>query len=182
MEYKKTVSNPMLVGSIELMKADPSPEHKQMFIDEMMKGKFISPVIITPMPEEDENGKVKLTQENKVQFPMLTAPDGKNFFMAFTDMMEFKKWKKDGESQEDKPFFALTMDEFCAMTMRRDSVSMGAVINPFGANILVPREMMASLMAAKLAKMGIKPMPRPHEAQGGQPGQSAQGAQKAEEK
>ena len=74
------------------------------------------------------------------------------------------------------------MDEFCAMTMRRDSVSMGAVINPFGANILVPREMMASLMAAKLAKMGIKPMPRPQEAQSGQPGQSAQGAQKAEEK
>ena len=103
---------------------------------------------------------------------MLTAPDGKNFFMAFTDMMEFKKWKKDGESQEDKPFFALTMDEFCAMTMRRDSVSMGAVINPFGANILVPREMMASL----------KPMPRHQEAQGGQPGQSAQGAQGAEEK
>ena len=33
MEFNKPVSNPMMVGSIELLKAEDSPEHSQMFLD-----------------------------------------------------------------------------------------------------------------------------------------------------
>ena len=35
MEFNKPVSNPMMVGSIELLKAEDTPEHRQMFLDEM---------------------------------------------------------------------------------------------------------------------------------------------------
>ena len=34
MEFNKPVSNPMMVGSIELLKAEDTPEHRQMFLDE----------------------------------------------------------------------------------------------------------------------------------------------------
>ena len=58
MEFNKPVSNPMMVGSIELLKAEDTPEHRQMFLDELQKAKFLSPVVIDPVPVPDENGRV----------------------------------------------------------------------------------------------------------------------------
>jgi hypothetical protein len=41
MEFNKPVSNPMMVGSIELLKAEDTPEHRQMFMEELQKAKFL---------------------------------------------------------------------------------------------------------------------------------------------
>ena len=54
MEFNKPVSNPMMVGSIELLKAEDTPEHRQMFIEELQKAKFLAPVVIDPVPQSDE--------------------------------------------------------------------------------------------------------------------------------
>lgn len=146
MEFNKPVSNPMLVGAIEVMKADPSPDHKNLFINEMMKAKFLAPAIIDPAPETGADGQPKLTPGSKIQFPMLTAPDGKNYFMAFTDKMELKLWK----DEEGIPVFALAVDDYAGMTLRQGSQAAGFVINPYGGNIVIAKEMLGALMAAKL--------------------------------
>ncbi len=148
MEFNKKVSNPMLIGAIELLKADPSLEHQQIFINEMMKASFLAPVKITPAPEEDEDGKIKVDERQKIQFPMLTAADGKHFFMAYTDKMELEKGRQRMEGQEGELFeTSVKMGEYIEMTLRPGSNSEGCVINPFGANIAIPREMMISLAA-----------------------------------
>lgn len=147
MEFNKPVSNPMLIGAIEVMKADPSIEHKNLFINEMMKGSFLSPVVITPEPIKDEEGEYKITPENRIQFPMLTAADGKHYFMAFTDKIEFDKWKKN-----EGFTFALTVDDYAHMSNDPNGLSAGFVINPYGANIVIVKEMLASLMAVKEGK------------------------------
>ena len=149
MEFNKITSNPMLVGSMELLKADPSQEHKNLFVSEMMKAKFMSPAMITPEPMADENGEKKLSPGSKVQLPILSAPDGKQFFMAFTDKMEFEKLRKD----EDAPFVALSAEEYAAMLLRKDCPVMGFIINPGSANMVVPKEMLGAIIAAKIAKM-----------------------------
>ena len=56
MEFNKPVSNPMMVGSIELLKAEDTPEHRQMFLEELQKAKFLAPVVIDPVPQPDEKG------------------------------------------------------------------------------------------------------------------------------
>ena len=149
MEFNKITSNPMLVGSMELLKADPSPEHKSLFVSEMMKAKYMSPAMITPEPVVDENGEKKPAPGSKIQLPMLSAPDGKKFFVAFTDKMEFDKFRK----EEDAPFIALGAEEYAAMLLRKDSPVLGFIINPGSANMVVPKEMLASIIAAKIAKM-----------------------------
>lgn len=167
MEYGKQVSNPMLVGSIELMKAEDTPEHRNMFINEMMKANFLAPTIVTPVPETDENGKAVIKPGSQVQFPMLTSAEGKQFFMAYTDVSELKKWKDEEEQQT----FSLTFDDYASMLLRKDrngnvSPALGFVINPYGGNIVITREMAAGLMGAKLAKMkGMKP-PAPEKPEG----------------
>ena len=154
MEFNKPVSNPLLVGAIELMKAEDTPAHRNMFIGELSKASFLSPAIIEPAPAEGEDGKPAITPGSKVQLPMLTRPDGAKFFMAFTDQAEYDKWQ---EKNQKFPTFALKIEDYAAMILRRDPhgnicPALGMVINPFGANIVLPREMLAGMMSAKAAQ------------------------------
>ena len=159
MEFNKPVSNPMMVGSIELLKAEDTPEHRQMFLDELQKAKFLSPGVIDPVPVPDENGRVTIARDAKVQFPMLSTEDGRKFFMAFTDWTELKRWR----DEENQQTFAMNFDDYAGMLLRKDaqgniSPALGFVINPFGGNIVVTREMVASMIAAKLKAAG-RPVP-----------------------
>ena len=154
MEFNKPVSNPMLVGAIELMKAEDTPEHRNMFMGEVMKASFLSPAIVEPEPVENEEGKLTIAPGSKVQLPMLNTPDGARFFMAFTDMTEYEKWQ---EKNQKFPTFALRLEEYATMILRRDAKgnfcpALGMVINPFGANIVLPREMLAGMMSARAAQ------------------------------
>ena len=147
MELNTYTSNPMLVGTIELLKVDASPEHRNLFVTEMMKAKFMSPAMISPLPQMD--GQQKLAPGSKVQLPTLTGPDGKHYFMAFTDKMELDKLNK----PQGASFIALSAEEYAGMLLRKDSPVSGFVINPGSANAVVPKEMLTSVLAAKLAKM-----------------------------
>ena len=154
MEFNKPVSNPMLVGAIELMKAEDTQEHRNMFMGEVMKASFISPAIVEPAPVENEEGKLTIAPGSKVQLPMLNTPDGARFFMAFTDITEYEKWQ---EKNQKLPTFALRLEEYATMILRRDAKgnlcpALGMVINPFSANIVLPREMLAGMMSAKAAQ------------------------------
>lgn len=162
MEFNKSVSNPMLVGCIQLMKAEDTPEHRNMFVTELLKASLQAPAVIEPAPAEDAAGKLTVAPGSRVQFPMLSAPDGKKFFMGFTDPAEYRKW---AEKSGDLPSFALKLDDYANMLLRKDArgndcPAMGIVINPLGDNIIVPREMVAGIIAARMAQMK-KGMPRP---------------------
>ncbi len=151
MEFNKPVSNPMLVGALELLRAEDTPDHRTLFMDEVLKATFLIPAIVTPTPEPDEEGKVKIAPGSKVQFPMLTAKDGKSFFMAFTDWTELKKWK----DEEGQQTFAVRFQDYADMLFRKDAEGNmnpagGFVINPFGGNMVMTRELMAGMMASAL--------------------------------
>jgi len=143
-ELNKPISNPMLIGAIQVMKAENTPDHRKMFINELVKSKLLSPAIITPPPVPGEDGKMRLTKENKIQFPMLTAPDGKRFFMAFTDMPELKKWK----TLDNQQSFVLTFKDYAGMTLKEEDNVSGFVLNPYGENLVISKDMIAALSKA----------------------------------
>lgn len=155
MEFNKSVSNPMLVGCIQLMKAEDTPEHRNMFVAELVKATFQAPAVIEPAPAEDAEGKLTVAPGSKVQFPMLVAPDGKKFFMGFTDPVEYRKWVERGNQL---PSFALKFDDYVNMLFRKDAQgndcpALGIVINPLGDNVIVPKEMVAGIMAARAGQL-----------------------------
>lgn len=154
MEFTQSVSNPMFVGCIELMKAEDTPEHRKMFVAELLKASFLVPSIIDPEPVADEEGNLKITSKSKVQFPMLTAPDGKNFFMGFTDLKEYRKWV---EKNGDLPTFALKFDDYVNMILGKKTQenmpsAQGLIINPMGSNVIVSREMFMGVVASRMAQ------------------------------
>ena len=97
----------MLVGSMELLKADDTKEHLTMFLTELQKAELLAPALIDPAPLEEEEGEQKILPGSKVQFPMLSASDGKRYFMGFTDEGEYRLWE---EKNQPCPTFALKFD------------------------------------------------------------------------
>lgn len=152
MEFNKSVSNPMLVGCIELLKAEDTPGHRSMFITELQKADLLTPALIEPAPVEDEEGNLKLLPGSRVQFPMLTSSGGENYFMGFTDEAEYRLWV---EKNASLPTFAVKFDDYVLMLLNKDSQgnpcsAMGFVINPFGANLTVQKDMIANIMAGRI--------------------------------
>lgn len=139
----KTITNPMLVGALELKYAENTPDHRKMVMEEILHAKFLSPVILSPLPKPDEKGAMKLTPETKVQLPMLTAKDGKHYFMAFTDISELDKWSRGTKHT----VFGFTFNDYVGML--RGSDSDGVVINPMGKSMVLPRQMVDDVMGGQ---------------------------------
>ena len=66
MEFNKPVSNPMLVGCFELLKADDTVEHRNMLVNELQNAKLMAPALIEPVPEEDAEGNLRLIPGSKI--------------------------------------------------------------------------------------------------------------------
>lgn len=150
MDINKPITNPMLVGAMELVKADDTPEHRNVFIMEVLKAVFLAPVVVTPVPVPDENGMIEIKSDSKIQFPMLTAPDGRQFFMAYTDWDELHKWKNEDNQQT----FAMRFIDYAGMIFEKKEngevcPAAGFVINPYGANMTMTKELIATMLAPK---------------------------------
>lgn len=142
MKKMKPITNPMLVGAMELLKAENTPDHRKLVMEEILHAKFLSPVMIDPVPIPDENGITRVPPDSKIQLPMLSSADGKRFFMAFTDIQELQKWKMEPNQQ----VFGFDFKDYVGMVMAENSTSDGVIINPFGHNLMIPKEMIAGMV------------------------------------
>lgn len=149
MEQPKAINNPMLVGAMELLKADNSTNHRDFFLQELLKAHLLTPATVTPKPELDEEGIMRMLPDSQIQLPMLSTREGVRYFMAFTDMQELKKWVKNlGENQH---LLVFGFHDYAGMVKRADSQCDGFAVNPGGANILVTRRMIDTIQGAMAA-------------------------------
>jgi hypothetical protein len=140
----KPVTNPMLVGAIELLRAEDTMEHRQMVMEEIMHATLLSPVEITPEPVPDENGIPRITPDHNIKVHMLTA-GGKNFFMAFTDLGELQKWQK----AEKQNIFGFRFNDYLNMIQGAGDICSGLAINPSGNNLVLSKEMILNMISTK---------------------------------
>ncbi|MBE5873605.1 MAG: SseB family protein [Lachnospiraceae bacterium] len=146
MEFNKPVSNPMLAGIIELLKEDEE-KYKKEFWAEVLKAEYITPVYITPPPLRGKDGGMKIPPNSNIQFPTIGTEDGNKYLMAFTDKKEYDKWKPNAE----KYIFTLNFDDYVGLLLQRNKEggpndTRGFIINPYGCNIIVSKEMIATLI------------------------------------
>lgn len=156
MEFNKPVSNPMLIGCIELMRDADTPEHRIMFAEELARASLLVPASIEPSPETDEEGNLKMLPGSRVSFPMLNTMDGKKFCMGFTDVVEYRTW---AVRNGNLPFYAFTFQDYLNLIYSKDSQGnenplLGLVINPLSANVVIPKRMIESMHSVQ---MGMRP-------------------------
>ncbi len=161
MELNKNVSNPLLVGSMQLMKAEDTPEHRQLYLQQLTEAELIAPARINPEPTQEEADHGRLPKEAQIQFPMIKGGDGKQFFVAYTDKQSMETAQKAGGSApEDFQKYTVTLkiDDLIRLLLARDSKGnvspcAGFVLNPFGENIIFPKELAADMLSHKMAAM-----------------------------
>ena len=152
MEFNKQVANPLLIGAMELMKAEPTSEHNITLVNELLKAKFMSPATIIPEPEMDEEGNPKIVDGSQIRFSMVTTPGGESFIPAFTDQDEVNKWKKIRDQQRTEKdleskthLVVLTFDDYVNMLFNKAAGTgekgiAGIAVNPLGNNLVLSRE------------------------------------------
>lgn len=154
MHQQKELNNELnnsatLAGAVEKVKEARKSvlERQQMFDKEMFKAVYMTPVKINPEPEVDEDGNVIVAPGSQLSIQILPLKNAntKGVMMAFTDAKEFKKWDK----AEEMHTVSMTMKEFISNVMRDPNLA-GVAINPFGDNIIIPRDRMEMMLKAAM--------------------------------
>lgn len=150
MQFNQKVSNPMLCGAIEAMHADSNSKTHTLVLDEIPRATFLCPGTVSLPPVEDENGELKLQDGCQVQYKMLQNSQGKPLLMAFTSEDQMQLWK-DKTGNQNCYGFACPFPDYVMLLMNKlpDGTygpAQGFVIDPYGANLVVDREMVANIL------------------------------------
>ena len=79
---------------------NPSKENEINLIAELKKTKFIAPVIINQALAKPDGNAVYEEEGSNIRFITLVDDDTqKNFFPAFSNKEEMRKWRKDDEQE-----------------------------------------------------------------------------------
>lgn len=125
MENNNPYRNDSLVVAIRDIRENENPENQNRFINELITAKFLVPV-------KTENEDVSSEGKRVIGFSSLTNHDGDNFFMAYTDVENLKKWDK----LEDKKVVQMDYYQIIEITLKPDANYSGFVINPFSDNFV----------------------------------------------
>lgn len=139
-EATKTVINPYFVHAMQQMNADCSLENQNKMVSAMMEAHLLTPVI-RQNREKAEVGKVNM----RMNFLSIRDKKGDPYILAFTDLVEFKKWSKGKETDR----MIMEFDDYARLLMPKDIPYKGFVINPFSENIVVTKSMAMKLMKKK---------------------------------
>ncbi len=155
MEIDKNVANPMLVGAMQLFKAEDTPEHRNMLMSELAKATLLTPALIDPAPAQAADGSYRLEKGSRVQFPILNGSDGKRFFVAYTDERSLRAGS--GSQQVGTPkeyrdhFVTMQITDFAGILLTKDangnsSPCNGFVLNPFAENVIISSDAVAVII------------------------------------
>lgn len=141
------IKNPKLVAAIqEMLKHDNYITRSQM-ASALMEARLLSPI-----------RKRTLLTENKgpstwIHFEELVNNEGGKYYMAFTDQDEYAKWNEDGSHDQA---LIMTMEDFGNILIRQANDLKGFVINPYGENISISKQVLLSLLQQHELKMREK--------------------------
>ncbi|MTR32547.1 hypothetical protein GMD62_09325 [Pseudoflavonifractor sp. BIOML-A14] len=140
-DASKPVTNPELKAAVAALREQGSGEAEQKFIAALEQAHFLAPVAIEPAPAAaGADGQATLTEDTRVSFQLISRQDGAVFFPAFCDWEELGKWTQTPGQQT----IIATLEDYTAMILGQDGEAGGFVIDPFGLNLVVPREFLAA--------------------------------------
>lgn len=145
MNVNKPITNPQLLNAIEEMIKDNSKE--QLFINELFKAKFLCPAHLELKNSQKGNkGQVIVGEGSTIALISIDDQQNKHFLMAFTDWKELRKWKQ----EENIQTIILTCEDYQEILTKDDTPYSGFVINPYGSNIILNKEIVKNIHSSKM--------------------------------
>ncbi len=139
------VHNDSLKEAIVTLRETRTRDNEIRMFEELQKAKLLVPVKFAR-----DAGGVKLN------FVMISAPDKKNFFPAFTDGQEASRMNApEGDKRE---YVQLSLKDYEQIFRDTRGQAAGIVVNPFSANIVLERAIIGKLNTQKAAAVSGAPV------------------------
>lgn len=149
---KPTIKNPNLVAAMADFKQNQNQQTEEAMLSAIQEASFIAPISLRTSLDEvkpDENG------QRQVQASLMAVSNktGTKLFPAFTDWLEFLKWKNDPDAET----MVITFDQYCDILLKQNVDISGIVINPAENNLVIQKEKMAELKGVSLPEATAAP-------------------------
>ncbi len=136
---QKPITNPLLVKAMEEMKKERTTQNEFAFVNALKPARFLVPANIRTVQQAaaNDDGTVELKEQPQISFILFNNAEGNKYFPLFTDMAEYQKWDKHAETK----LAAISFQDLCHILQRDNKAeAMGAVVNPFSHNVLIPSD------------------------------------------
>lgn len=130
------INNPDLINAIRLIRKDRSKE--PLFFEALHQAKLLCPVRVDArnLPKNPD-GSAVLNNDTPISLVGISDSSGAHYLMAFTDHNELAKWNQGSRQQT----IIYTFDDYKAVLTSGDCPYQGVVLNPFGDNIVLGKEL-----------------------------------------
>lgn len=135
------INNKELIELIEKMKDEKTPESQNKVIGQILKSKFLCPVVLADAPKG--GGKVQITKDTKIQFSIVKTTDERNFLIAFTSDEEVNKWQKEKMQQS----IVYTFEDYAKIITENENLH-GFIIDPKGVNLVFTEDMIKQIKSS----------------------------------
>lgn len=155
---RPTIKNPELVEAMATFKKDKTSENEEAMLELIHNASFIAPITLEKSLDDvapDEEGQ----RHMKAQLVMASDGQGRKMFPAFTDWVEFLKWK----NEPDADTMVITFDQYCDILLKQNTGAVGIVINPAESGIVIQKGHMAKYKGVEVpddpnANLAIRPL------------------------
>lgn len=135
------INNKELIDSINTMKEEKTLEAQNKVITEVLKSRFLCPVILEAAPKG--GGRIDINKDTKIQFSIIKTNDGKNYLIAFTSDEEVHKWQTNKVQQS----LIYTFEDYAMIATNNETLD-GFIIDPKGCNLVFTKEMIKEIKAS----------------------------------
>ena len=125
------------------------------FVNHLKAARFLVPANIQTeqQAQADASGNIQLVDQPKISFVLFNNAEGQKYFPLFTDIGELRKWQESNNHQ----LAALSYRDLCEFMKRNPENNIaGAVVNPFGQNIMIPEESLHKILNTEAIAPGTQ--------------------------
>lgn len=142
-QLSEEIRNPELIEAMAAVNRHNTEKTRGHMAAVLMNSRLLSPIQKQTVLTEKEG------PSTRIKFEDIQNVEGDKYYLAFTDMDEYAKWNKDGKHDHA---LIMTMEDFGNILIRNINDLRGFVINPYGENISITKDLLLSLLKQREAK------------------------------
>ena len=150
-KMKAPTFNPKVKETIAAFKEENSPKHLNDILNELVRSPLLAPAVFDlqgqPAPVPEADGRVQLPKETKISLVMVNSPEGKHYYLGFSDWDAVHEWQAK-QPKAAQQIILLRFDDYANVIAKNPEAS-GLVINPGDNSLRLERPLIESVKKTK---------------------------------
>lgn len=139
----ENVRNPKLVAAMREMVEHNNEYTRGKMAAALMDARLLSPVERQTVVMETAG------PSTRIRFEEIQNTEGDRYYLAFTDLDEYARWNDDDKHNSA---LIMTVEDFGNLLIRNINDLKGFVINPYGENVSISKDLLLSLLKQREAR------------------------------